>query len=191
MKFCESPVSDVQEAEEDRKTSKSTGQLLRNFCCARFSNLLRALTANGQTHWRELLQKANPKHVTGKYLRIGHNERWSLYTVCTEAAEQVYRRYGRCSVNSMRLYMFTKHINMYLVFRAFASEPDSLLVSNTISMFYFIAISFAYIRSWCVPLSFKPLRFAHTFLMAYSISKIKGNVDKASIVSDYSKKCIR
>jgi hypothetical protein len=80
---------------------------------------------------------------------------------------------------------------MYLVFRAFASKPDSLLVTNTISVFNFIALSFAHIRSWCVPLSFKALLCAHTFLMAYSTSKLESNVDKASLVSDYSKKCIR
>jgi hypothetical protein len=84
--------------------------------------------------------------------------------------------------------MLIKHINMYLVFPAFASTPASILVTNKLSMFKFIALCFAHITSWCVPLSFKPLRFARTFLMTYSTSKLKSNVDKASLVSDYSKK---
>jgi len=112
----------------------------------------------------------------------------SLYTVCTEAAEQVYRTYSSCSVNSVQHYLLIKHTNMYLVFPALVSKPASLLVTNTISVFNYIALSFAHIRSWCVPLTINTFRSAHNFLMIYSTSKLKSNVDKASPVADYSKK---
>jgi hypothetical protein len=169
----------------------STGQHLRNFCCARYSKLLRPLAANGQTHWREVLQKAHRNMSPGEYLCIGHKKSWSLYTVCTEAAEQVYRTYSCCSVNSVQHNMIIKHINMYPVFPATASTPASLLLTNTLSVFNFMALSFAHNISWCAPLSFKALPFPHAFLIAYWTSKLKSNADKAFLASDCSIKCTR
>jgi hypothetical protein len=128
---------------------------------------------------------------------------------CTEAAEQVYRTYRSCSVNSVQDCMLIKPINMYQVFPAFVSTPDSLLVTNTLSVFNFIVFRFAHIRSWCVPLSFTseagvshsvshqklvcPTQFqappvcTHS-LTVYSPSKLKSNVDKASLFPGYSKR---